>query len=304
MFGRRHVKTRQELVRSEFGESLDHFRQAATHAAGGFGATVGPNYGMAKTKMSSARGWMSPASGKVTNAASTSWDATIAAFAPLMQAARDGAAMASKLETNGTKVDSTGMKRARKMTEETTPERHISGTVVALIATGAAVGAAGALAARRRNRVKWSEYEPSELHSDAQSLLDSSSTATTSMSESAREMGEAGRIKKATGWTKDHTKQAYDSVRHKIHETNADRGDVGEMMDSAKNKVSEVAEGARDRTKHANDRMNEGANHFAEKSKDKINETSSRASDSASRTADRVGDSVDDMLRSSKNGRM
>ena len=166
------------------------------------------------------------------------------------------------------------------MVETTTPEHHMSGTVAALIATGAAVGAAGALAARRRNRVKWSEYEPSQLHSDAKDLLDSSSTATTSLSDDARGMGEPGMIKKAADWTKDHAQLAYDSVRRKIHEATADHGDLGDDMgmaaDKMKDRTGDMTEEARGSVRKANEHLNEGASHFGDKTKDKPNESSAR----------------------------
>jgi hypothetical protein len=299
VFGRRRIQTRGELVRSEFGESMDHFRQAATHAAGGVGATVGPNYGKAKDKVSTARDWTTPKSGKVTGAASSSWDTTMAALAPLLQAAREGAT-----EAKGIKIDRNGTKKVRMEVETTSPEHHMSGTVAALIATGAAVGAAGALAARRRNRVKWSEYEPSQLHSDAKDLLDSSSTATTSLSDDARGIGEPGMIKKAAGWTKDHAQQAYGSARRKIHEATADHRDLGDDMstaaDTMKNRTGEMTEEARGSVRKANEHLNEGASHFGDKTKDKLNESASRANESMKGS----GDSVDDVMRSSKNGRM
>jgi hypothetical protein len=272
---------------------MDHFRQAATHAAGGVGATVGPNYGKAKDKVSTARDWTTPKSGKVTGAASSSWDTTMAALAPLLQAAREGATKASELEAKGIKIDRNGTKKVRMEVETTSPEHHMSGTVAALIATGAAVGAAGALAARRRNRVKWSEYEPSQLHSDAKDLLDY-----------ARGIGEPGMIKKAAGWTKDHAQQAYGSARRKIHEATADHRDLGDDMstaaDTMKNRTGEMTEEARGSVRKANEHLNEGASHFGDKTKDKLNESSSRASESGKGS----GDSVEDMMRSSKNGRM
>jgi len=291
-------------VRSAFSDSKDHFRQAATHAAGGLGATVGPNYDKAKIKMIEAREWV-PTAEKVTTAASNSWDATIAALAPLMLAAKAGAARGAELEAKKMKIEGNGTKKGRQVVEITTStERHMSGTVAALIATGAAVGAAGALAARRRNRVKWSEYEPSQLHSDAKGLLDSSSTATTSMSSSAEGMGEPGVIKKCADWTKEHAQNAYDSVRHKIHEATAPDHDMGESVERMTTTAGEMADEARGTVRKANEHSNEGASHFGDKTKDKLNEASAQAGDTAKGTTGRPGDSVDDLLRSSKNGRM
>jgi len=247
---------------------------------------------------------MMPTAAKVTTVASNSWDATIAALAPLMAAAKAGAARGGELEIKRMKIDSNDPKKGRKVVEITTStERHMSGPVVALIATGAAVGAAGALAARRRNRVKWSEYEPSQLHSDAEGLLDSSSTATTSLSSSAREMGEPSMIKKCADWTKEHAQQAYDSMRHKIHDATADHGNMGDAMGRMQEQTGEMAGDARSTVRKANEHMNEGASHFGDKAKDKLNEASARASETGDRTSERSGDSVDDLLRSSKNGR-
>ena len=85
VFGRGQSTTRQDLARAEFVESMDHFRQAATHAAGGLGATVGPRVGtgmdMARDRMGSARGYVisargyvGPGTNKLTQAASRGWD--------------------------------------------------------------------------------------------------------------------------------------------------------------------------------------------------------------------------------------
>src|SRR6185437_15856061 len=96
VFGRGRAKTRGELVRAEFVESLEHLKMAATHAAGGVGASVGPRYGSArdrygsakestKNKVNSARGAMTPGTSRMSNAAAHGWDSTIAAIAPLME---------------------------------------------------------------------------------------------------------------------------------------------------------------------------------------------------------------------------
>ena len=99
--------TRQDLARAEFVESMDHFRQAATHAAGGLGASVGPKVGlgmdMARDKMGSARGYVGtarayvvPGTAKMTRAASRGWDSTIAFVMPLADAARVGSIRARR----------------------------------------------------------------------------------------------------------------------------------------------------------------------------------------------------------------
>src|SRR5215813_3579901 len=55
VFGRGRAKTRGELVRAEFGESLEHLRMAAHHAAGGVGASVGPRYDSIRDRYGSAK---------------------------------------------------------------------------------------------------------------------------------------------------------------------------------------------------------------------------------------------------------
>lgn len=263
--------TRQELVRSEFGDSVDHFRQAAVHAAGGIGATVGPMSGKAKVRITSARGMVGPTAGRFSKTASSSWDSTVAAFAPIVRAARDGAARSNALEGNS-------MMDTRRVIEIETTDSHATRNVMALMACGAAVGAASALMARRRNRAKWAEYEPSSLESDASSMLDPNTTATTSMSG----MGDSSMMKKAT----DKTKSAVGTVRSKIHEATADRTGLDMDMDPMRGTTSEMSDDSRSTMKRAGEKGNEGAAHFAGGKPD-----SNMSSD------------VDDMMRSSKNGR-
>ena len=173
-----------------------------------------------------------------------------------------------------------------------------------LLATGAAVGAAGALVARRRTRAKWAEYEPSSLSADASSFRDAGATSKNlgdKPKSAAHDVTdgeiEAGKIGKATTWTKDHTKSTVDTIRHKIHEATADHDDAGSTVDRMA------------------DKANEGAGHMADKAEAKFNDASSRAGspqsnagakagDSATRAASRVDDEVDDLIRSAKNGRM
>ena len=82
---RRPARTHAQLVRDELSESLDHFVQAANHAAGGVGATVGP-------RIDAARDRVAPATD--TDASPRPLPATartIAVLTPLAVAAKDGA---------------------------------------------------------------------------------------------------------------------------------------------------------------------------------------------------------------------
>ena len=143
MFGRRQVKTHSQLMRDELSEGFGHLWHAAAHAAGGIGATVGP-------KWDSTRGHLPHNAGTMRDAATHGWESTLAAFAPLMEAARTSAATATK---NAQKA------RKKAMKKESGMSRKRATILVSLLTAGAAAGAAGALMARRRNRAKWAEYE-------------------------------------------------------------------------------------------------------------------------------------------------
>ncbi len=306
VFGRRTAKTRRDLVRAEFGESMDHFRRAATHAAGGLGATVGPRVGAARDRNWSARGFITPATTRMGAMTSRSWDQTIAALAPLAESARQGSALAAKLEMkngqsgkrknmkngkNGNGDKGQGMSRLgfTATSEEIETTSHTG--MYALLATGAVLGAAGALVARRRTRAKWAEYEPSSLSADASSFKDAGAT-----SKSLTDPASSG-VGKAANWTKGQTKSAVDTIRGKIQgkPTNADSmSDTAEMM---------------------KDKANDGASHMADKAEAKMNDASSRGGGTQSSSpnagskggkdaAGRSSDEVDDLIRSTKNGRM
>jgi hypothetical protein len=134
---RRSGKTHARLIREELGESLDHFVQAANHAAGGVGATVGPRMHAARDRVTPAAG---KAAGRVKVAAASGVGATAAALAPLAVAARNGGRRA---------IGRKPVKPARRWPR-----------IATMLAAGAAVGAASALIMRRRRQQQWEEYDP------------------------------------------------------------------------------------------------------------------------------------------------
>lgn len=285
MFGRGRAKTRGELVRAEFGESLEHLRKAVHHAAGGVGASVGPRYGSArnrygsardsaKNKVNSARGFVSPGTTRMTNAASHGWDSTIAALAPLMEAARQGSERAAKLPPAAGRRN---MLRRGKVKVKVETENGHTGAVVGLIAAGAAIGATTALVARRRNRAKWAEYEPSAIADDADAML-----AKTRGGEHAAGEGASGKASKVVSWARGTAGSAVGNVKGKIHSATAD----GEHQAGA-----------------ARTRGSEGAGHLGDKGEARTNDAAGRRG-STSDAGNRASDEVDEMLRSSRNGRM
>jgi len=181
VFGRRKAKTHGQLMRAELSEGFGHLWQAATHAAGGLGATVGP-------KWDTAKGHFPPSIGKARTAAAHGLDTTLTAFAPLLIAARDGATTATN---KARKAKSKAGKKESGMSRKRTT------LLVGLLAAGAAAGAAGAMMARRRNRAKWDEYEQRGIQAarqgaksmldSAQSTLDKSAQRTESTLASTKE---------------------------------------------------------------------------------------------------------------------
>lgn len=149
VFGLRRRKAHRDLVRAELGESFDHFRQAASHAANGVGATVGP-------RMQAARSYAGPAAARAKRSAAKGWESTMVAVAPLAVAAVDGARQAGTV-TGKAK----SMKAMRRNKKKSRPSGRLS-RVAGLAAAGAAVGAAGAYALRRRNQARWDEYDPAQ----------------------------------------------------------------------------------------------------------------------------------------------
>jgi hypothetical protein len=312
VFGRRTAKTRRDLVRAEFGESMDHFRRAATRAAGGLGAAVGPRMGAAKDRTWSARGYITPAATRVGTVTSRSWDQTIAALAPLAESARQGSARAAMLEMkngkrgkngkngkNGNGDKGQGMSRLgfTTMSEEVEQTSHTG--MYALLATGAVLGAAGALVARRRTRAKWAEYEPSSLSADASSFKDAGATS--------KSLGD--RMKSATGMTDDPSGSSVGKAANSI------KGQTKSAVDTLRSKISGKStndDGMSDNAEMMKDKANDGASHMADKGEAKMNDASSRtggspsgnAKDMAAGAQKRTSDEVDDLIRSTKNGRM
>jgi hypothetical protein len=160
VFGLRR-KSRSQLVRQELVQSAEHFKQAATHAARGTGATVGPRINAAVDRVQ-------PTAGRVKDAATSSWGSTVAVLAPLAAAAADGARQAGK---QGRKAKDKNVKKLQKKssilqkrTNKALGRKQAkprAGKLAGLLLAGAAVGAGAAYVLRRRQREQWDEYDPS-----------------------------------------------------------------------------------------------------------------------------------------------
>jgi hypothetical protein len=168
VFGIVRRKSRSELVRQELGQGMEHFRQAATHAAQGTGATVGP-------KFYAARDRVQPAAGRVKDVASSGWGSAVTALAPLAAAATENARQANKdakqANENAKKAakakNKANTKAAKKLQKKATKavgnkqSKSKSSKLTGLLLVGAAVGAGAAYLAKRRQGQQWEEYDPS-----------------------------------------------------------------------------------------------------------------------------------------------
>jgi hypothetical protein len=206
---RRRPRSHARLAKEELSEGLDHLMQAATHVAGGVGATMGP-------RVSAAREYMTPAAGKVRDTASHGWETTVAALAPLAAAAREGAKDGSrKARKAGRKAKATGYRAIGK--KEKNMSRKRWPMLAGLLAAGAAVGAVGALVMRRRKQ-QWEEYDPSRsvtsMAEETKSAVDRTADSVSSGAHSA-----ASKISGAADTAADKTTSAIDTATHRATST-------------------------------------------------------------------------------------
>ncbi|MEU5943022.1 hypothetical protein ABZ807_28505 [Micromonospora sp. NPDC047548] len=160
VFGIGRRKTQGQLAKAELNQGIGHLRQAATYAAKGAGATVGP-------QLRAARGAVGPTAVIVRDRASSGLASTVAALAPLALAVRNAQtqpagkalagrkAAAAKQIAMGRKVKAKNLKAAKKK------QKKGGSMMTGLLVAGAVAGVAGAMAMRRRReQQEWAEYDP------------------------------------------------------------------------------------------------------------------------------------------------
>ncbi|WP_346125115.1 hypothetical protein [Micromonospora coerulea] len=161
VFGIGRRKTQGQLAKAELNQGIGHLRQAATYAAKGAGASVGP-------RVQAARGAVAPTAVIVRDRASSGMASTVAALAPLVLAVRNAQAetagkavtgrraAAAKQTAMSKKVKAKNMKAAKKK-----QKKSRGGMMTGLLAAGTVAGLAGAMAMRRRReQQEWAEYDP------------------------------------------------------------------------------------------------------------------------------------------------
>ena len=171
MFATMRRKNRSAKMKNELGQSVDHFKRAASIAAHETSATVGP-------KFHAARDRVQPTAVKAKDAASNGWDSALATLTPLVTAATEKAQHMSRNTVKASKKDAKASrkiarknaKRLEKRANKTLGrnQKSRSGAKLGgLLLAGAAVGAAGAYVVRKRRQAQWDEYDPTPVTSTA-----------------------------------------------------------------------------------------------------------------------------------------
>jgi hypothetical protein len=155
-------------MKTELGQSVDHFKRAATLAAQETSATVGP-------KLNAAVDRVQPAATKAKDAASSSWDSAVATITPLVTAAAGNVRQTGKVsKKQARKAAKENQKRAQKLQKRANAalgrkqRRGRGSKLLGLALIGTAIGVGAAYAAKRRKAAQWDEYEPAAPIGSAQ----------------------------------------------------------------------------------------------------------------------------------------
>ncbi|WP_179802342.1 hypothetical protein [Micromonospora purpureochromogenes] len=162
VFGIGRRKTQGQLAKAELNQGIGHLRQAATYAARGAGATVGP-------RVQAARGVVTPSAVIVRDRASSGFASTVAALAPLALAVRNAQAQTAGKALTGRKAAAAKQPamskkaKARNLKAAKKKQKKSGSMMTGLLAAGAVAGVAGAMAMRRRReQQEWAEYDPTQ----------------------------------------------------------------------------------------------------------------------------------------------
>jgi hypothetical protein len=153
-------------MKNELGQSVDHFKRAATLAAQETGATVRPTLAAAVDRVQ-------PAAVKAKDAASSSWDSALATLTPLVAAATDNVRQAGKVsKRSASKTAKQNKKQAKKLQKRAnaamgrSKSKRRGSRLLGYALLGAALGVGAAYAAKRRRAAQWDEYDPAPISSD------------------------------------------------------------------------------------------------------------------------------------------
>jgi hypothetical protein len=169
VFATMRRKSRNRQMKNELGQSMDHFKRAASLAAQETSATVGPRLKDAKDRVQ-------PAAVKAKESASSGWDSAVATLTPLVAAATDQVRQTT-VKVSGKQVRNTAKankKSARKLEKRANKAlgRRSKSKLVGYALLGTAIGVGAAYMAKRRKAAQWDEYDPAAPIATAQAGAD------------------------------------------------------------------------------------------------------------------------------------
>jgi hypothetical protein len=160
VFATMRRRSRNRRMKNELGQSVDHFKRAASLAARETSATVGPTLAAAVDRVQ-------PAATKAKGAASSGWGSAVATLGPLVAAATDNVRQAGKVSKKSTKkATKQNKKNAKKLQKRATVAlsrdsgRRRGSRLLGWALIGTAVGVGAAYVAKRRRAAQWDEYDP------------------------------------------------------------------------------------------------------------------------------------------------
>jgi hypothetical protein len=152
-------KSRNRRMKNELGQSVDHFKRAASLAAQETSATVRPT-------LDAAVGRVQPAAVKAKDVASSGWDSALATLTPLVAAATDNVRQTGKTTKKvAKKTDKQNRKNAQKLEKRANKalgrsQGRSKSRLFGWALLGTAVGVGAAYAVKRRQAAQWDEYDP------------------------------------------------------------------------------------------------------------------------------------------------
>lgn len=172
MFATMRRKSRNRQMKNEFGQSVDHFKRAASLAAQETSATVGP-------KLNAAKDRVQPAATKAKGAASSGWDSAVATLTPLVTAASEqvrqtGAKVSRKQSRETAEANKKNARKLEKQANKALARKsgRSKSRLFGYALLGTAVGVGAAYVAKRRKAAQWDEYDPAAPISSSQAGAD------------------------------------------------------------------------------------------------------------------------------------
>lgn len=151
-------KRRSAKMKNELGQSVDHFKRAASIAAQETSATVGPRFYAARDRVQ-------PAATKARDAAVGSWDSALAAVAAAGEKAQQAGKETKKSAKANKKVAAKNAKKLEKRANKALGRnqgRSVPAKLAGIALIGGAVGVGVAFFLKRRKAAQWDEYDPNQ----------------------------------------------------------------------------------------------------------------------------------------------